>query len=692
MTIVWTLPDADRRPVPPDAGEGRFAWGLERKGPESGPGWYRILARLNRHDQSAPLELRFGFGDAAPSLFLPVGLNGEIDHFTYFPFAPDVARLIAVGDAVPEGEVVVRAFRVSAAVAFLYMIGRVAHYLRSEGSMAELRTLERGFGASETALREPRGRLEKAYALVKQRMVRRSLPLKDYPLWKRCREPFLEAEIDRLAVASGSVGVTLLITGGRGPALERTLASVGNQELLPVQCLVIGGEEPGDSAARQARCPVRRLPGFQEGTVRAAGDIGEMGDMGGDFVCALEAGNELLPGALARLADGARRSPGAVCVYGDEERMDGDGAAYPVFKPDFDPVLQADADYIGSGCLVRSDPARAALRKGASPAGLHRAVLVGDPGDAAAAHVPRIAVRRTVLSSFSGREPVALPSPPPKVSVIIPTRDRRELVQTCIESLRALTAYADYDILVVDNGSREPDTLAYLSGLEREGAARVLRADMPFNYSRLNNLAAAEAGGSVLAFLNNDIEVVEAGWMAAMVPLALQSGVGTVGAKLLYPNGRIQHAGVAVGIGLAGHPWKGTDPADPRLDIHLNRLKTVTANTAACLVMRKDVFDSLGGFDETLAVSFNDVDLCLRAGKAGLSNLWTPDAVLVHHESVTRGRLDTPAKKREFRAEKRIMLDRWGAALRRDPFYNPNLSRETEDGGIGLTFAFRSRD
>ncbi|WP_316896572.1 glycosyltransferase [Pseudodesulfovibrio indicus] len=688
MTIVWTLPDAERRPAPSDAGQGRRAWGLERTGPEGGPGWYRILARLNRHDQSALLALRFGTGQGAASLFLPVGLNGEIDHFTYFPFAPGTPCLIAAEDAVPVGEVALRAVRVSTPMAFLYMAGRVVHYLRREGTMAELRALERGFGAAETALREPRGWLEKTYGLVKQRMVRRSLPLEDYPLWQRCRKPFLQAEIDRLAPgpADETRGVTLLIAGGEKSALERTLASVGSQELLPMQCLVVGGEVHGDPTVRQGRCPVvRSLPDSPEELVLLAEDLG------GDFVCVLEAGDELLPGALARLADDAERFPGAVCVYGDEERLDGNGAVYPVFKPDFDPVLQADADYVGAGCLVRIEPARAALLAGASAAGLHRAVLEGNTDNGAVVHVPRTTVRRTALSSFSGRKSVSLPSPPPKVSVIIPTRDRRELVQTCIESLRAKTDYADYEILVVDNGSREPDTLAYLSGLERDGAARVLRADMPFNYSRLNNLAAAEAGGTVLAFLNNDIEVVEAGWMAAMVSLALQSAVGTVGAKLLYPNGRIQHAGVAVGIGLAGHPWKGAAPADPRLDIHLNRLKTVTANTAACLVMRKEVFDSLGGFDETLVVSFNDVDLCLRAGKAGLANVWTPDAVLVHHESVTRGRLDTQAKKCGFREEKRFMIDRWGTALRRDPFYNPNLSHETEDGGLAL-FPPRDRE
>ncbi|AMK11054.1 GT2 family glycosyltransferase [Pseudodesulfovibrio indicus] len=681
MTIVWTLPDATRRPVPPKAGQGRYAWGLERTGPEGGPGWYRILARLDRHDQSALLELRFGTGRGTDSLFLPVGLNGEIDHFTYFPFAPTTPCLIAAEDGVPVGEVTLRAVRASTPMAFLFMAGRVVHYLRREGSMAELRALERGFGASETGLREPRGWLEKTYGLVKQRMVRRSLPLEDYPLWQRCREPFLEAEIDRLASghADGTRGVTLLIAGGDKSALERTLASVGSQKLLPVQCLVIGGEAHGDPAVRLGRCPVvRSLPDSPEELMLLAEDLG------GDFVCALEAGDELLSGALARLAEGAEGSPGAVCVYGDEERLDGDGAVYPVFKPDFDPVLQADADYVGAGCLVRTGPARAALLAGASPSALHRAVLDGDADSGAVVHVPRTTVRRAALSSFSGRKPVSLPSPPPKVSVIIPTRDRRELVQTCIDSLRAKTDYADYEILIVDNGSREPDTLDYLSGLERDGAARVLRADMPFNYSRLNNLAAAEAKGSVLAFLNNDIEVVEAGWMAAMVSLALQGTVGTVGAKLLYPNGRIQHAGVAVGIGLAGHPWKGADPADSRLDIYLGHRKTVTANTAACLVMRKEVFDSLDGFDESLAVSFNDVDLCLRAGKAGLANVWTPEAVLVHHESVTRGRLDTQAKKRGFRAEKRFMLDRWGAALGRDPFYNPNLSHETEDGGLAL--------
>jgi GT2 family glycosyltransferase len=285
--------------------------------------------------------------------------------------------------------------------------------------------------------------------------------------------------------------------------------------------------------------------------------------------------------------------------------------------------------------------------------------------------------------SSAGRR--RLMGPTPLVSIVIPTKDALDVLRPCIESIEQKTSYGAYEIIIVDNGSKEELTLSYLNELEAEGRARVVVVAAPFNYSRLNNVAVQSANGDILAFLNNDIEVVDPGWLGAMVELASLSAIGAVGARLLYPNGEIQHAGVALGLfGLAGHPWKMTEPCALEAELFLTRQRSVSAVTGACMVVRRDVFESVGGFDEALAVSYNDVDLCLKIKKLGLRIVWTPQATLVHHESVSRGRPKTAAQLAQFDAEKRIMKNRWAGRLQDDPCYNPNLTPDTEDGGLAL--------
>jgi GT2 family glycosyltransferase len=268
-----------------------------------------------------------------------------------------------------------------------------------------------------------------------------------------------------------------------------------------------------------------------------------------------------------------------------------------------------------------------------------------------------------------------LPEPAPRVSLVVPTRDRPELLRSCVESLLARTDYPDFELLLVDNGSRDPQALALLDAFAARAGVRVLRDESPFNYSALNNRAAAMATGSVLALVNNDIEVIDAGWLREMVAQALRPGVGAVGAMLLYPDGRIQHAGVVLGLGgIANHAYVG-EPAD--VGGHGGRarvVQSVSAVTAACLVVRRDLYLAVGGLDEQLAVAFNDIDFCLRLREAGHRNVWTPFARLYHHESATRGSDADGARRERFLGEIALMRERWGALLERDPAYNPNLS------------------
>ena len=274
------------------------------------------------------------------------------------------------------------------------------------------------------------------------------------------------------------------------------------------------------------------------------------------------------------------------------------------------------------------------------------------------------------------------PEARPLVSLIVPTRDRADLLRVSIGSIRSKTAYPAFEIIVVDNGSREDETFRLFESWAGDAAIRVIRDDAPFNYARLNNSAAAAARGALLGLVNNDVEVRDASWLDEMVGLASQPGIGCVGAKLWYPDARLQHGGVVTGIaGAAGHRHKRAARGDRgQLDC-LVTVNEVSAVTAACLVVRKAVYDEVGGLDEhRFAVAYNDVDFCLKVATAGYRNLWTPFAELVHHESVSRGRDLSPRTAERFIRETANLKLRWGNRLLADPYYSPNLTLDAENG------------
>ncbi|MGH7936768.1 MAG: glycosyltransferase family 2 protein, partial [Chthoniobacterales bacterium] len=270
----------------------------------------------------------------------------------------------------------------------------------------------------------------------------------------------------------------------------------------------------------------------------------------------------------------------------------------------------------------------------------------------------------------------AVPEPAPLVTIIVPTRDHAALLRRCLESVRGLTSYPSLEIIVVDNGSAEDATLEYFRQLEADQQARVIRHDEPFNFSRLNNLAAAEARGEILAFLNNDIEVTEPGWLSELVSHAVRPEVGAVGARLWYGDETLQHGGVVLGLGgVAGHPFLHMPRGHHGYCDRAILQRKCAAVTGACLLTSRAVFAQLGGFDEkNLSVDFSDIDYCLRAAELGLATIWTPYANLVHDESVSRGHHRTPGDQARFFREATYMQTRHGLTLGRDPFYNPNLS------------------
>ncbi|ABG41713.1 glycosyl transferase, family 2 [Paraglaciecola sp. T6c] len=273
----------------------------------------------------------------------------------------------------------------------------------------------------------------------------------------------------------------------------------------------------------------------------------------------------------------------------------------------------------------------------------------------------------------------------PLVSLVIPTKNAKNLVQMCISSILSKTSYQNFEILLIDNNSDDPEALAYFDKLvDSEDKVRLLRYPHEFNYSAINNFAVAHAKGEIVGLINNDIEVISANWLTDMVGHTLRADIGCVGAKLLYPDMRIQHAGVVMGYGGgAGHAHKYFPRYHPG---YLNRLAVTnnfSAVTAACLLVKKSDFDAVGGLNQDdLTVAFNDVDFCLRIRELGRQNLYCAEAELFHHESISRGADDTLEKRQRFENELDYLQRKWPELIKNDPAYNPNLTLRFENFSI----------
>ena len=274
----------------------------------------------------------------------------------------------------------------------------------------------------------------------------------------------------------------------------------------------------------------------------------------------------------------------------------------------------------------------------------------------------------------------------PLVSIIIPTKDRKDVLKKCIDSILGNTSYTNYEIIVVDNNSTEKDTCDYFEELKRETNIKILQYKKDFNFSAINNFAVKNASGDVILFLNNDTEIISKEWINAMVEHIQRDEVGIVGCKLLYANDKIQHAGVILGIGgVAGHSHKYFQDSDPGYLYRPHIIQNVSAVTAACMMIRKDVFESVGGFDENIVVAFGDVDLCLKIVDKGYMIVYTPYAKLYHHESLSRGYEDNPEKQERFSREVKYIREKWGNTIDKgDPYYSHNLTLIKEDFSIGI--------
>ena len=450
----------------------------------------------------------------------------------------------------------------------------------------------------------------------------------------------------------------------------------------------------------------------------------------GDFVALMDHDDVLAEHALYEIAAEIEAHPDAELIYSDEDKIDETGHRFdPHFKTAWNPELLLGQNMVKHLLVLRRSlmTRLGGLREGFEGSQDYDLVLRAAEAVPAAhiRHVPAILYhwrQRTEARSFSetaldrcldaARRAVAehlartgvagaavepldhapaylavkrpLPSPRPLVSVIVPTRDRAGLLKTCAESVLKRTDYAPIELIIVDNDSVEPATHALFRKLEKDPRVRILSAPGPFNYSAINNMAVGQARGEILLLLNNDVAVMEPGWLGEMVAQAARPEVGAVGAALLYENGRVQHGGVVLGVGaaepVAGHLYAGARSLEKSYFNHLRLARTVSAVTAACLAMRKSVFLEAGGFDaENLAVAFNDVDLCLKIGALGYQLIWTPRAILTHLESASRGADTEPVAADRFRAEVAYMRRRWGPVLDADPFYGPNFDKAHVD-------------
>jgi GT2 family glycosyltransferase len=439
------------------------------------------------------------------------------------------------------------------------------------------------------------------------------------------------------------------------------------------------------------------------------------GSLQPDWYCFCAAGCVPTADALAWMAEAIRRQPSATMVFGDAE-LDTDTAPSLFAKPEPALLFQIQTGYVGDVVLVRQMNASRLMLAGSSGwrhflyvlgcdlLGNDQAMCIrvprvlahcssgfryikADLAEAGATCYERLLGARVLLeldpseSVFLRRVSSVAPDVAyPLVSVIIPTRDRLNLLKVCVESLLRCTDYPALEVLIVDNGSIEDCTLSYMRDLASDGRAKVIRDDGGFNYSRLNNLAVGSATGQFVLLLNNDIEVTDPGWLKLMVDAGRWARVGCVGARLHYPSGELQHAGLALasGGGVA-HVLRASRLEEGRGHRWASFTHEVSAVTGACLLISRDNYRRLGGLNEQdLGVAFNDVDLCLRACEAGLINVYVGEAHLLHYESISRGSDAHDGNIGRWRSEWSYMNKRWGKRLDQDCYANPNYSRYSD--------------
>ena len=542
-----------------------------------------------------------------------------------------------------------------------------------------------------------------------------------YQIWiHRHEAPLVERDVEHAMAGFTSaplVSVLTVLDDGNAARLNDLLNTLQAQaykrwELCVALSPAVRDTLQSDPGVHGGEAPVRL--GLSSGDAPTLADAYRVA--GGDFIALVAVDDELAPEALFELVNRLHQEPATDLVYSDEDAITIDGRREdPLFKPEWSPDLLLSMNYVARAGLLRK---RLVDEIGGfstefGPGQAYDLALRLTEKTTRIAHVPKVLYHRrsgmaatessraamdeeccalaAALSRRGRRGRVTtMPSRQgprcyatrfelrdrPLVSIIIPTRNNRELLHNAIDSIRRHDGYERYEILVIDNGSTEPGAVEYLASLPP--GCHVHRWNDRFNYSAINNLGVRHAIGEQLVFLNDDVEVISPDWLTAMLEHAERPEVGAVGARLLYEDGRIQHAGVVVGINQgAANAFRrrAGEATSPRLS---ELVREVSAVTGACMMVRRQVFEDVGGFDEKLPVIFNDVDLCLRIRREGYAVLYTPHAQLYHYEGSTRGRRDP-------KEDRQVFQDRWAQLLTSgDPYYNPNLTNRHDDWSLNI--------
>ncbi len=477
-----------------------------------------------------------------------------------------------------------------------------------------------------------------------------------------------------------SACAVLVPAGASVAALRRCLRALGQQACLPRKVIILCptwlGRLKAALACRLEHRAVTVVRNTAGAGLRLQGDV-----------LLMKGAPILRPRALARLTAELRAHPAAQAAYGDEDQLRDSRFRRPFFKPDFSPVLGRQYDYAGNVILLRRGFFERTVLPELTTAGLPS--WIGDSAlrRDAIIHLPEIlhaepSARRlsyvagpafdAALAAGCRRTPCL-----PRVAIIIPTKDRAELLRDCVASIFEMTAYdrAKLELVIVDNGSKAADACSLLAELQDRPAITVLRRPGRFNYSYLCNQGAAAAAADVLVFLNNDTLIRDPDWIAKLAGAVALPGTGVVGCKLLYADGLVQHAGVILGIqGLAGHVGVGAAEDDGVYFDLANHTREVSAVTGALVAIDSVLFERAGGYDERLAVAFSDTALCLACNHLGHQTLCLQSALAFHLEGASRGRDDAdPAKRLRLLQECQQILSIW-SGFKSDPFYNSNLS------------------
>jgi glycosyltransferase involved in cell wall biosynthesis len=440
----------------------------------------------------------------------------------------------------------------------------------------------------------------------------------------------------------------------------------------------------------------------------------------GEFIALLDHDDELREHSLFWMVKELNVYPEVQFIYSDEDKIDEEGVRFlPHFKPDWSPELFYSQNYLCHFSVIKRQLVEDAGRyrkgyEGSQDFDLFLRCTAKLKGSEIR-HIPRILYHWRAIegstaldlgeksyahdagvkslsdfanASYENAEVVGGVFPTtyrikhklpvePSVILIIPTKDCLNLLAIGVSSILQKTNYSNYKILIVNNRSEKAETLEYFQAIQKNERVKVLEYDQPFNFSAINNFAVSQCDSDIVGLINNDIEVINDEWLSEMVSHAVLNGAGCVGAKLYYPNDTIQHGGVILWrCGIAEHLHKGFHRSRPGYFAHLMVPLNVTAVTAACLVVKRDVYLQVGGMDEALKVAYNDVDFCLKVRELGKRNIWLPYAELYHHESVSRGADDSPEKAKRLQQESEILLSKWKEKIPEDPYFNPNFSLE----------------